>query len=496
MKILDTASIQKWEKDTIASGVPASRLMEQAVHGLHEFISSRFPAGRALVACGKGNNGNDARWLASALSDSGWDVAVWSSHPDDEWTAVDSEPVPIRFSKAKTILFPECPDACFSTHSPLLIIDGLLGLGADGAPRGTPAEMIRWLMQHKRPQDVTLSLDIPSGVDGNTGENFDPVFHADFTVAIGAVKSGSCTEEALPAVGRLSAVPISLNLPGPVTDAEFFTLEDARSILRSRTADTYKHRQGVVHLWAGSPGMAGAALLASQSALRSGAGLVRLFTTKALAENIPLSCPEIMTAPIQISGELNSKVFDCDALLVGPGIGLSQGALALFEEIISKYRSGLVIDADGLTLAADEGILSANIPQDTVLTPHFGEFSRMFPEKTSLRSHNAQKFVSLHPQLTLALKGPNTLVANHAGGLSYNGSGNPGMATAGSGDVLAGLIAGLRAQDYSPWDAARLGVFWHGMAGDIAAQTLSEDSLTAGDIINCLGPARVIISRP
>ncbi|MEM6884910.1 MAG: NAD(P)H-hydrate dehydratase [Verrucomicrobiota bacterium] len=496
MKILSPQAIQDWEQQTIASGTPAETLMRQAVTGLHQLITHRFPAGLALIACGKGNNGNDALWLADALKESGWQVTVWISHPPDERTRIDTEPEPIERSLEQAVVHPTTPSNCFLSSQPVLIIDGILGLGAIGAPRGVASEMIQWLMQHRRPQDITFSIDTPSGLDAENGEIYDPCFYADFTVSLGAVKSGCCRQSARDAVGRLSALPITLDEPTPDTNEDFFTLEMARELISHRKTDAYKHQQGTVHLWAGSTGMTGAALLASQAALRSGAGLVRLFTSEEIIPSLTGFNPEIMLEPITLSKKLNPNLVDSDALLVGPGIGLNAKTRTLFMDVIEQVRCPLIVDADGITLCASEPSLLATLPADTILTPHAGEFARLLPQSSGSRSKDARLFTTLNPHVVLALKGPNTLVTSQGPGLSYNGSGNPGMATAGSGDVLAGLIAGLRARGRNPWDATRLGVFWHGLAGDEAARRCSEDSLLASDLIDSLGPARMIISRP
>jgi NAD(P)H-hydrate epimerase len=509
MKILDAPTMQAWEERTINSADNAETatisLMRQAVAGLHQAITDRFPAGRCLIACGKGNNGNDALWLAYSLQQSGWQVTTWLTHPQSERTTVNTDPV--RKSLENALTFPEKPTSLFTSSTPLLIIDGILGLGAAGAPRGTSAEMISWLMQQRRPQDVCLSIDTPSGLNASSGEIFTPCFQADFTVAIGAVKSGCLNPQAASAVGRLSAIPIALCPPMPqeTSESTFFTIENARELLQHRAVDTYKHRQGSVGIWAGSPGMAGAAILASRAALRSGAGLIRLFTHEDLAPQIMASTPEIMVEPLTLSKKLNVKLLKSDTILVGPGIGTDAATARQLEELISTARNPLVLDADALTLCGADpqlhqdrptNLTLSSLPPDTILTPHSGEFSRLLPQQSASRYDNAKMFTSLNPKLVLCLKGPNTLIASKAVGLSYNGSGNPGMATAGAGDVLAGLIAGLRARGFSAYDSTCLGAFWHGFAGDLAAINASEDSLSAGDIISMLGAARSLISRP
>ncbi len=496
MKVLAPDTIQTWEDRTIAAGTDTASLMSQAVHGLYDFITSRFPTGRALVACGKGNNGNDALWLAHEMRKSGWSVTVWLSHPTTERITVPSHPEPISMASQDAMVFPATPATLFKDSEPLLIIDGILGLGASGAPRGSSATMIEWLMQHRRPQDIALSLDTPSGLDGNTGECFTPSFRADYTVAIGAVKQGCLSEEASSAVGRLSAIPIDLSDPAPASRSDFFTIEQARALFTRRHSSTYKHQQGTVHLWAGSSGMCGAAILASRAALRSGAGLVRLFSSEEVYPHLLTTTPEIMLESITLSKKLNKNILKADCLLVGPGMGTDPETAQFFSELIASAEIPLVIDADGLTLCSAGQTSLSSLPGDTILTPHTGEFRRLLPQQSGSRQQDVDLFTSLNPHLILTLKGPNTLVAAADTNLSYNGSGNPGMATAGSGDVLAGLIAGLRARGFSAWDAARLGVFWHGLAGDLAATKSSEDTLTAGDVLEELGTARALISRP
>ncbi|MEM1156852.1 MAG: NAD(P)H-hydrate dehydratase [Verrucomicrobiota bacterium] len=496
MKILSPQSIQQWETETIQSGVTTEVLMQQAVAGLHEIITERFPAGQALVTCGKGNNGNDALWLADRLKESGWQITVWSTHPLKARADASSLPEPVLRSLQNALVFPDTPDHFFNRSEPLLIIDGILGLGASGAPRGTLAQVIRWLMQHRRPQDVTLSIDTPSGLDDATGDSHDPCFKADMTLMIGAVKAGCCLEKAASVVGRISAVPIDLNPPGPAADAGFFIRQDARELIRHRQPDTHKHREGAVHIWAGSRSMTGAAILASRAALRSGAGLVRLFTAEDILPYLLSVSPEIMVESITLSKKLNPRLLEGSALLAGPGIGLDPATHVLLEQVLEQARCPLIIDADGITHCASEPSLLARLPPGTIMTPHLGEFSRLLPRSYRARDRDARLFTTLNPDLTLVLKGPNTLVAAQPSGLSYNGSGNPGMATAGSGDVLAGLITGLRARGFNAWNAARLGVFWHGLAGDFAAQNGSEDTLTASDQIESLAAARASISRP
>ncbi|MGF1678634.1 MAG: NAD(P)H-hydrate dehydratase [Candidatus Methylacidiphilales bacterium] len=496
MNILDPHAMRAWEDQTLCSGVTVETLMQVAVDGMFVSLSEQFPPMKCLVLAGKGNNGSDALWLASRLRAAGWNVEVWLSHPRDADTMFHHA---IQDEVGRAVVWPDVPEGAMEGSDQVIVIDGLLGLGAKGAPREPYASILRWVESQVRPFDLRVAVDVPSGLDGDTGEAYDPCFKADLTLALGAVKIGCVRGDGPMQCGRLRMLPLPLSGSGPKAGRDFFTLEEARALCRHREVDTHKHRQGVVGIRAGSMGMAGAAVLASRAAIRSGAGLVRLAVDPELMPLLATATPEVMVQALGRDGELGSLLTDCDALLIGPGIGLGKGAEHSVLQMVEQSRCPLVWDADALTLMARLGLSFSGISERSVVTPHAGEFRRLFPEGNGNRESDAGQFAALNPGLTLCLKGPNTLVtlvAAHGQNISYNGSGNPGLATAGSGDVLAGLLAGLLATGMNTWDAARLSVFWHGLAGDLAARRVGETSMIAGDIVDDLGSARLLICRP
>jgi hydroxyethylthiazole kinase-like uncharacterized protein yjeF len=495
MKVLDSRTVQEWEARSIEQATSVAALMEEAIDGLTRWIKHRFPPGRCLALCGKGNNGNDTLWLADRLRELGWHVEICLSHPPEDRSA--PEVAPIRRAQESARIWPDFPGDTFSSGPPVLVIDGLLGLGARGAPRSPYDEMIQRVMHKRRSCDRIISIDFPSGVDTDSGSCHDPHVQADFTVAIGAVKSGCLQRAASDAVGRLSAIPISLVAPAPEADSEFFTLGDATLHFPRRFSGTYKNRQGTVSIWAGSAGMAGAAILCSRAALHSGAGLVRLFVPETILPHVMTATPEVMVHPVLTpGGQFNPLLFEAEALLAGPGLGTDESVRSLFSRFSAAVSQPLVLDADALNLCGPGKQELASLPARTVLTPHPGEFARFFPAASGDRIADARQFTSLNPNRTLVLKGPQTIVAQSSHPLSFNGSGNPGLATAGSGDVLAGLTAGLLAGGRDPRDAARLAVFWHGHAADHAVRLHGETSLTAGTVIDFLGAASLDFHRP
>ncbi len=488
MKILSPDTIQAWEARTIDGGTPVQLLMKEAVMGMFHYIQSRFRHRNILILAGKGHNGDDALWLGYLLKQNGHQVSVILSHPPDERNPPDDSPIS-EMSEGASV-WPDHPPHLFA-RSPCLIIDGLLGLGAGGHPREPVASIIRWLESQRRACDHLLSVDVPSGLDAATGSAGDPCIQADTTLCIAAVKTGLLPDRAAPFVGRLYGIPISLESPGPEAALNFFDVNMARNLIRRLPADSHKHRRGRVSIWAGSPGMAGAAILSSRAALRAGAGLVRCFCHPDILSLVAAATPEVMTHPLDSSGHLPPEALDSDALLAGPGIGINPQSEAALTRLISDYSGQLVLDADALRITARQPRLHsalASLSAQPILTPHPGEFREIAPEAPADRMEAALQWAaSAASPAILVLKGQRTLVASSAGAVTVNGSGNPGMATAGMGDVLAGIITGLTASGTPPENAARLGCFWHGASADHLAHHQGEPSITAGDVIGSLG---------
>jgi ADP-dependent NAD(P)H-hydrate dehydratase / NAD(P)H-hydrate epimerase len=489
MKILSAASVRRLEADAIASGAAtAAGLMSLAVAGCLEFILSRHDLPKnVLVLAGKGHNGNDALLLASQLRAHGWRVETILTDPPEARARMDLEG--IRDEETRARVWSDRPEwsPCNGKCGKWTVVDGLLGSGVSGAPRGAVAEILLWLGGIQDGM-TCVALDFPSGMDPDTGEFGELCFAADWTMAIGAVKPGCLVDAARKKVGRL--VPIPLDLDWGAGGEDFVTVEVGAGWILPLSADVHKYRKGEVVVWAGSPGMGGAAVLASRAALHAGAGVVRLYTHPDLVPQVALATPEVMVSPVSWDGPLPEKWVGAKVILAGPGIGRSPEAAVFLRRLVEETCASLLLDADALhLLAAQPELLGQMTGRACVLTPHAGELAVLNGVPVVERRAAADYWHQRHSRTVLVAKGPNTLVMDGDGRISFNGTGHPGMATAGMGDVLSGVIAALLARGYSAGVAARLGVCWHGLAADRAAARGSETTLTAGEVICALGTA-------
>ncbi|MFZ2644382.1 MAG: NAD(P)H-hydrate dehydratase, partial [Verrucomicrobiia bacterium] len=377
-----------------------------------------------------------------------------------------------------------------------LIVDGLLGTGSSGEPRSPIREAIEVINAAKRP---TLAIDIPSGLDANTGQCASVCVRADVTATIGLPKSGLLQQSAIDNVGRLAIVDIGI--PGKFTATlppgrDYFMLDDARTLLPVRRPSAHKGDFGHLLMVAGSEGYSGAAVLCSQAAMRSGVGLVTLAAPRAVWPVIASQCREVMPKPFD-SAEAGPEALaplleKCDALAIGPGLGQSKATETIVTWLLQHCDKPMVIDADALNVLANKTHQLRDARGPVIITPHPGEMGRLTGTSTqevqSDRWGCAKRFAA-ETKVGVVLKGARTVVTNPAGDITVNSTGNPGMASGGVGDVLTGVMGALLAQKFSPFDAARLGVWLHGFAGDIATQEIGEEALIASDVIAHLGAA-------
>jgi NAD(P)H-hydrate epimerase len=375
---------------------------------------------------------------------------------------------------------------------PLLLLDGLLGIGARGPLRDPLAALAAEINDlRSRGGARVAAVDIPSGVDGDTGEPYGGAVRADLTVTIAVPKTGLVSDAATGHVGRLEVIPLE-ELPSPAGD-RVVTPAELRGLLPPRPFDMHKGQAGRVGVVAGSRGLLGAAILAATGALRGGAGLVTLYV---LEEVYPLLLaagppPELMVKPVPNYQEVLRDPLD--VLAVGPGLGRFEGgARADFSELLARFAGPLVVDADALNFLAAEGEGGAHgIDERMVITPHPGEMLRLFPEAADLsRAETARRFVDRHP-CTLLYKGARTLVTAPGEALHYNSTGTPGMASGGQGDVLTGLLGALLGGGLAPLDAARAAAWLAGRASEraLAEGAEAEESLLAHETARCLGKA-------
>ncbi len=502
MKTVYAAEMRELDRRTIENGVTGEELMRRAGQHVAEIardvLASRGGQTILLVA-GTGNNGGDVFAAAHALSETDLQIEVWICGSQSQIQA------DAQLHLKKMIHAGIIPKEVRSTNDlfpkvwPDLIVDGLLGTGSQGAPRGFMGPLIEWINTEAQHAFI-LSIDIPSGVNADTGIAESPAIKADLTVTLGLPKTGLIRPEALPYVGSVEVVDIGIPLEF-IEDTE--GCEDAVLIDRSdlflprRERDSHKGTYGHVLLIGGSNGYTGAIAMAARAALRSGAGLVSVLTPVEVYPLVALAAgPEIMVHPfsdiLKIPEILTRDWKHCDAVLLGPGLGRSDKTTALVSVLLKICEVPLILDADALCIEPKR-IAAAKCP--VILTPHPGEFERLFKAPVTDRWAQASEATETTGQIII-LKGAGTVVAKPGHKLAINLTGNPGMATGGSGDVLAGLLTGLLGQGMEPFDAAMTAVYLHGIAGDIAAHDLTQSALIATDLIEALPEAfRFLQSR-
>lgn len=455
---LSCDEMKRVESAAFARGISAEDLMEQAGLGVADVVRQFQPdRGTCIVFAGKGNNGGDARIAAQHLERDGWKILA---------------PEQVGESRFR---------------GPLIILDGLLGIGSQGVPREPIASAIRQINDLRRQFGARVfAVDMPSGLDGVTGTPANPCVHADVTITLGQPKDCLVADSAANAVGRLAWIP----LKGLETDrgdsAKLSTPDTLRDFLPLRDFDSHKGTYGRVGIIAGSEGFLGAARLCSAAVVAGGAGLVTLFVRRSLYPSLAATvAPEVMVHPVDHYAQ--ALEFRLDALALGPGLGRWHDAEAL--DLIEKAALPMVVDADALNALSTAMDRLKHCAGPRLLTPHLGEMSRIFPEGGSSRREVAETFTAEYP-ITLLLKSARTIIAERGQTLFFNTTGNPGMGTGGMGDVLTGVCAALMGQGLSTAHAAALGAWACGRAAELACQDgESEESLSASKIIPRLGSA-------
>lgn len=475
--------MQKLEQAAFARGVDAGELMEKAGRGIAEVVRQFHPRwGTCIAFCGKGNNAGDALVALRYLAEEGWHIAV-----DLAYGPNDLGPLPKKHLESIADQLTE------RLSGPVVILDGLLGLGAKGEPRGPVAGAIQRLntMREKRGAWV-LAIDLPSGLDGDSGQPAGVCVKADLTATICVGKTGLVADAAINAVGRLAVIPLPELLPPP---AQWLpaTSRTMRGWLPERDFDTHKGVAGRIGIVAGSHGLTGAARLASAAAVKGGGGLVTLYAKPDIYPILAASCiPEVMVKEVEGYRELTGEKVDVWA--VGPGLGAAGG-----QEILSLVRDAeqpMIVDADALNAVARDVALLKHVRGPRLLTPHPGEMERLFPQDGRSRREWLEAFLAEYP-VTLLLKGARTLLGAEPKGERFlNTTGNPGMASGGMGDVLTGVTAALAAQlrhreKGSLLRAGTLGAWICGRAAELAvfSEEDSPESLSATEVLGNLGRA-------
>ncbi len=504
--LVTAAEMRALDRHTIDTlGVPGALLMESAGRAVAEAVLELLPPGGEVVAvCGAGNNGGDGLVAARHLVLLGVSVRV----------ALIGDPAALRGDAAANLARARAAgvpigDASFDATPGSVLVDAVFGTGLTRRVEGAPAAALRRLRAAGETCHV-VAVDLPSGLDADTGQPQGDVPPADVTVCLGLPKVGLALEPGRSLAGaiRVARIGIGGSAPGVEPAAELWTRRAAAALLPARPAGGHKGTFGHVLVVAGSAGKTGAAALAAEGAARTGAGLVTIACPASLSDILEGLCREAMTAPVPDTSErcfgaageepILALARDRDVVALGPGIGTDVETQALVRRLVARIEAPLVLDADGLNaLAGAPGVLKARSAA-SILTPHPGEAARFLgvpaAEVNRDRAGAARK-LARDTGAVVVLKGAGTLVATPEGRVVVNATGGPVLATGGTGDVLTGAIAGLVAQGVEPRVAGALAVHLHGLAGDRLGQRVGACGVLAGEVAAELPRAAAALRR-
>jgi len=497
IKIFTTKQVKELDKYTIEyEPIESIDLVERAANAfIQEFSRCYSRQTRIIVFAGQGNNGADALAIARLLSDESYPVEVYLFNPTHQLSP--------ECEQNKHRLISNC-NADFTEVTgefipPTLgkwdvVIDGLFGSGINRPLEGGFAAVVEYINESEA---TVVSIDIPSGLFGedNRTNNPDSIIRADLTFTFGFPKLAFLLPENAAYTGVWKVLDIGLH-PVAIDEMEtiyrMVTEEDLVALIQPRSRFAHKGNFGHALLIAGSKGKIGAALLAAKACLRSGAGLLTVHLPQRGEQIFQTALPEAMLSfdPHMERFTNVPELGTYKAIAIGPGLGSSFETGGAFERVLERAGKSIVIDADGINLLASNHELINKIPPGSILTPHPKEFDRLTGESDSgyERLQKAHTFAR-EKKVYIILKGAYTAICTPEGNVYMNSSGNPGMATAGSGDVLTGILLGLLSHGYIPEHAALLGVYLHGVAGDLASAFYSEESMIASDITDMLGKA-------
>jgi len=510
MKILTSAEMREIDRTAIEGiGIPGIVLMENAGLRIVRALKARFPgiAGeKVVIVAGKGNNGGDGFVVARHLFNSGGRPEVLLLAAKDEVKGdaavnlaaalktgipVTEVRTPAEWKKARAAVF----------HASV-VVDAMFGTGLAKPLDGLNALAVGDI---NRSRAFRVAVDIPSGLSADTFEVIGPSVKADLTVTLAAPKIAHIFPPAADGVGELVVAPIGIPpalFDGPDLKLELVEEKDVRPYFAKRKRDAHKGSYGHLLIFAGSLGKSGAAALAGRAGLRTGAGLVTVATAAGVLPSIARAMAELMTEPLAETPEKTiaaaalpraiALLKGKNAVLLGPGLSTNASTAEFVFGLLPRIKAPCVIDADGLNIVASRPDVLGRLDAPAVLTPHPGEFSRLVglasEEVLRRRLELVPDFARKHGVIVV-LKGYRTLVASPDGRVFVNPTGNPGMATGGTGDVLGGMIGAQIAQKNDVLGAVLSAVYAHGLAGDVAAERLGERSLVAGDVIRYLPPA-------
>lgn len=529
MKVVTAKEMQEIDRKTIRKiGVPGKVLMERAGAAVAAKVRELFERKKTIVIAGGGNNGGDGLVAAKEMFNAGWNVKVLLVTKEDRMSPdclfqlkiARRMGVPLEFRTSITMK---------DVHG-AVVVDAMLGTGLNKDMEGPMAKVITFLNNSGLP---VISVDIPSGISSDSGKVMGVAVNAAFTVTFGLPKRGHFLHPGADHTGRLFVENIGFPdelLTSQDLNVELPEKEILAHLIPERPGYSHKGDYGHVLVVAGSRGKTGAAFMTGRACLRAGAGLVTMGVPESLMDVFQGRVTEEMTLPLPDRGDgtLSAKAGDtilrfssekADVICIGPGIGVSDDTRKMMAGIVSSSRTPMVIDADGINALSEASVggqgateIFKKAQAPIILTPHPGEMARLLKSRESETNspfakggqgaiiYNLRKVVeedriniamnfAKETGTCLILKGAPTVIAGPQGKAFINPTGNPGMATAGTGDVLTGMVASFLAQGLDPLSAAVLGVYMHGLAGDLAAERMGMPSLIASDIIGSLPEA-------
>ncbi|ANI88099.1 hypothetical protein A9P82_01485 [Arachidicoccus ginsenosidimutans] len=494
MKIFSSAKIKQWDAATIAEqNISSHELMERAAHACLTWIKNNYSEEKTIyIVCGNGNNGGDGLALTRLLIEETYDAKAVLLNPEKEFSNDASINLKLLQEYAPQNILHWNEIDLNNIPGDAIIVDAIFGTGLNRNLEGEFAEQIEAL---NKLSNTKISIDIPSGLFTDTLLNVDATcFSADYTLSFQTYKRSFLHPETAKFAGKIKILDIGLSkIFEEETSSDFYAtgINDIHALYKPRNPFSHKGTFGTAVLVGGSYGKIGAVALSAKAALRAGAGKVFVQAPECGYNVLQTFVPEAM---FENAGKdfVEKIVAEENAVIgMGQGFGTNDVSAKAMETFLNNYKNPLVIDADALNIISQnkEKLLSL-VPANSVLTPHPKEFERLFGkansslEQTDLAIQKAKEH-----NIIIVLKGHRTAVCTPQGKCFYNLTGNAGMATAGSGDVLTGIITSLLAQGYSSENAAKLGVYLHGLSGDIAAKENSQEALIAHDLMEHLGKA-------
>ena len=507
MWLVTPEQMRELDRRTIdEANIPGTTLMERAGSGVVTHLLQHYGSlkgKKVVVYCGKGNNGGDGLVVARLLQDKGAHLKVILFAPYKELSK-DAKTMHQRLTKkpkpSQILVLPSQKKLESWTQEAHILIDGLLGTGISSSVRAPYTTAIQTMNASRA---YTVAIDFPSGLDGQTGARLGSAVEADLTVTFGCPKVGLYVWNAIDLVGQIEVVDIGI----PQTFIKdlklhdcLLTQESVCALMPPRLPSAHKGTFGHAGIVAGSPGKTGAPALAGLGALRVGTGLVTVATPQSVAPIVEAKLLEIMTmaipeTPKHLLGPTAHKTLlrfcqDKSAVAIGPGMGVASSITKLLSQFLPEIDVPCVLDADALNNLISHLHVFSHMKHTPILTPHPGEMAKLLATTSSKKVNEdrigiARKFATTR-KVILVLKGANTVIANPQGEIVICPTGNAGMASAGMGDVLTGIISGLLAQGLAPWDAARAGVYLHGLSGDLGAHAIGEPGLIASDVISAI----------